>query len=35
MARFKDFVPHGVIPAVLLPFKAEQQLPRPSDPALR
>src|SRR5438270_393598 len=26
MARFKDFVPHGVIPAVLLPFHDELSL---------
>jgi 4-hydroxy-tetrahydrodipicolinate synthase len=30
MARFKDFVPHGVIPAVLLPFHDDLSIDEPS-----
>jgi 4-hydroxy-tetrahydrodipicolinate synthase len=30
MARFKDFVPHGVIPAVLLPFHDDLSIHEPS-----
>src|SRR6202035_1154809 len=30
MARFKDFVPHGVIPAVLLPFHDDLSVDEPS-----
>ena len=29
MARFKDFVPHGVIPAVLLPFRDDLSIDEP------
>src|SRR6202166_5484821 len=30
MARLKDFVPHGVIPAVLLPFHDDLSIDEPS-----
>src|SRR5437763_1333608 len=30
MSRFKDFVPHGVIPAVLLPFHDDLSIDEPS-----
>src|SRR3954452_10029134 len=30
MARFKNFVPHGVIPAVLLPFHDDLSIDEPS-----
>ena len=30
MARFKDFVPQGVIPAVLLPFHDDLSIDEPS-----
>src|SRR5437764_11369713 len=30
MTRFKDWVPHGVIPAVLLPFKPDFAIDEPA-----